>query len=610
MFIEVDYEAREESLEDTAYGGRVRQQIGDHVAVGGTYVKDELDSQSYELTGVDAEIRLGKNTRLVGEFATSEGTNSIVNRSDDGGVTYSEITPNGIQEGDAWKLGLELDVGEWFDKPDRYQVGFYHKRLEPGFRANGNYLEAGTDKSGVNLSLRLTDRDTLRGKYELVETDAGATTAESEEDIGTLQWQHERGRWGLTIEAQTRDQKSAALADTERSTLAAADLRVTPIDDLTLNLKHQQTISGETNNQSTLAAKYQLLPNLALQASGTVGSEGSSALGGAVLKIGDKEFYVNQRMADDKAGKSTTTVVGTQAPVGKHTKVYSEYQWEHTDSGDKAMSVLGAQRQWEAFKGFDVLLSGEYANNDSETDDSSHLALAGGFSWAHARGFKFSTRAEVIKDTGDQDQIQYLTTNKLELKLNPDFTLLGKLRYSETRDDDTNEDLAFFTEFNVGLAYRPVRFDRFNALAKYTFLDQMGPQELGQVETFTSESDVASVEWVLDLTRKLQWVDKVAFKRETEMVGNLPSQTTHTWLWVNRLNWNFWRTFDLAAEYRIRAQREADDRKQGWLTELMWRPVKHFGVGAGYNFTDFSDDEFADNDYSTHGWFIRIQATY
>jgi len=274
------------------------------------------------------------------------------------------------------------------------------------------------------------------------------------------------------------------------------------------------------------------------------------------------------------------------------------------------MSVLGAQRQWEAFKGFDVLLSGEYAATDSDPQDSTHLALAGGFSYAHTRGFKFSTREEIRKDEGGQDQIQFLTTNQLELKLNPDFTLLGKFRYSQTRDDSTNEDLAFFTEFNVGLAYRPVRFDRFNALAKYTFLDQMGPQELGQVESFTAESDVASVEWSLDLTRTLEWVDKLAFKRETELVGSLPSQTTHTLLWINRLNWNFWRKFDLAVEYRLRSQQEADDRKQGWLTELMWRPVKHFGVGAGYNFTDFSDDEFADNDYSTHGWFIRVQATY
>jgi len=31
---------------------------------------------------------------------------------------------------------------------------------------------------------------------------------------------------------------------------------------------------------------------------------------------------------------------------------------------------------------------------------------------------------------------------------------------------------------------------------------------------------------------------------------------------------------------------------------------------VGYNFTDFSDDEFSNNDYSVKGWFLRLQGTY
>jgi hypothetical protein len=63
-------------------------------------------------------------------------------------------------------------------------------------------------------------------------------------------------------------------------------------------------------------------------------------------------------------------------------------------------------------------------------------------------------------------------------------------------------------------------------------------------------------------------------------------------------------------EYRILRQEEADDSRQGWLTELMWEAVKNIRLGAGYNFTDFSDNEFAENNYSVHGWFIRLQARY
>jgi len=49
---------------------------------------------------------------------------------------------------------------------------------------------------------------------------------------------------------------------------------------------------------------------------------------------------------------------------------------------------------------------------------------------------------------------------------------------------------------------------------------------------------------------------------------------------------------------------------QGWLIEATWEVIRHFRVGAGYNFTDFSDNEFSPNDYSSQGWFIRVQGRY
>jgi hypothetical protein len=63
-------------------------------------------------------------------------------------------------------------------------------------------------------------------------------------------------------------------------------------------------------------------------------------------------------------------------------------------------------------------------------------------------------------------------------------------------------------------------------------------------------------------------------------------------------------------EYRILFQKEADDKRQGWLMELMWEATKNLRLGIGYNFTDFSDNEFSDNDYSVQGGFFRIQGKY
>jgi uncharacterized repeat protein (TIGR01451 family) len=611
VFIQVNYEAVEDSFEANAVGGRLRQQIGDHVAVGGTYINDELSASEYELQAVDTEVRLGKNTRIIGEYAESTGTDSRVFVSADGGLTFNESAPNGTEEGRAWKIAVEVDVGEWFGTPDRYQIGGYFKQLEEGFISNGNFLEEGTEKSGVNMSLQITDHDKFKARFDQVKTEGVGSKDETETDIAILQWNHDRGWWSLTGEYQANRSRNFTTDSDDYTNFIAARLRVNPIEDLTVNLEHQETLSGDKNDQFTAGLQYQLFEQLALDASGTTGTKGQSMQGGVTLSLDEgQRVYLNQRLTDESSGRTSSTVVGAEAPVGDTAKIYSEYQWEHTQTDDRNVSLMGARRQWEAVKGLDILLSGELSNIEADAEDTTRYTLAGGVSYASGSGFKASTRQEIRRETGDEDRFQYLTTNNVEVKLNPDFTALGKLRYSQTDDLDLDETEAFFREYSVGLAYRPVKHDRFNALAKYTRLAEQGPEDQVDGEPFVSDTDVASIEWSFDINRWLEWVEKAAYKTKTEEVGAMPENTTHTFLSINRLNINIWKKFDLGLEYRLLHQEEAEDMRKGWLTELMWKPVKHFRIGVGWNFTDFSDNEFSDNDYSQEGWFLRFQGTF
>jgi outer membrane protein OmpA-like peptidoglycan-associated protein len=611
VFIRVNYEAVEDSFEATAVGGRVRQQIGDHVAVGGTYVNDELSASEYELSAVDTEVRVGQNTRVVAEYAQSSGSDSRVFVSVDGGLSFSESTPNGTEEGRAFKLAAEVDVGEWFGQADRFQIGGYFKRLEQGFISNGNFLEQGTDKSGVHLSVKLGDHDSFKARFDQIKTEAGASQPETETDTAILQWHHDRGWWSLTAEYQGRRFLDFTNSSDDYANFMAARLQVKPIEDLTVSFEHQHTLSGEENDQSSAGVQYQLFDKLALDASGTTGTRGQSAQGGLILSLDDgQRVYVNQRLADEAGGRTSATVLGAEAPVGQSARIYSEYQWQHSPGDDRNVSLFGARRQWEAVKGLDVFLSGELSSIDADSQDTTRYSVAGGVSYATADGFKASSRQEIRRETGDLDRFQYLTSNTVELKLSPDFTALGKLRYSHTDDLDRDQTEAFFRQYTVGLAYRPVEYDRFNALAKYTRLAEQGPEDQIDGEPFVSDTDVAAIEWSFDLTRRLEWVQKSAYKTKTETVGTMPENTTHTFLNINRLNVNFYKNFDLGLEYRLLHQEEAQDTRQGWLTELMWKPVKHFRIGVGWNFTDFSDNEFSDNDYSQQGWFLRFQGTF
>ena len=79
---------------------------------------------------------------------------------------------------------------------------------------------------------------------------------------------------------------------------------------------------------------------------------------------------------------------------------------------------------------------------------------------------------------------------------------------------------------------------------------------------------------------------------------------------LHRFNYHWRPQIDMGLEYRTLANREANDHKDGWLTELSWEPQQHMRLGVGYNFTEFSDNEFSDNNYSERGWFLRVQGKF
>ena len=90
----------------------------------------------------------------------------------------------------------------------------------------------------------------------------------------------------------------------------------------------------------------------------------------------------------------------------------------------------------------------------------------------------------------------------------------------------------------------------------------------------------------------------------------LPTVTTHSYLGIQRLDVTVYHPFDVGLEYRLLTQREAQDRRHGLVLELSRRLADQLRVGAGFNFADFSDDEFADHDFNRRGWYLRAHGMY
>ena len=136
VYLQIDYETRVDGFEQTSSGLRARQRIGERLTLGATSVDEDQLAGEYSLKATDAEYRFGNKSRLVLEYATSEGNNSVAYVSEDGGLTYQPVTQDAGASGEAFKIAAEIDAGEWFGWEDRLLINTYYKRLDTGFSAN------------------------------------------------------------------------------------------------------------------------------------------------------------------------------------------------------------------------------------------------------------------------------------------------------------------------------------------------------------------------------------------------------------------------------------------------------------------------------------------
>jgi hypothetical protein len=609
VYLQVDYESKTTGLEQTASGGRVRKQLGDHVAVGATYVQDAAPGGNYELSGVDAELRVSQKTRFVVESAQSQGNGGRKYVSEDGGVTYNETTAASTVSGQAWKVAAEVDISSLSKNLKDGTAAVYMKRIEPGFETNQSTSEQGSQKVGVNADMQIGDKDQLRVRVDQEALDSPAATGASTTDTAAMQWMRRWGVWDLATEYRYRRALTSAGNLLEHSSTAAVMAKWRVNEKFNLQLGHQQTLAGVENDLSTVGGEYKLLPNLSLAAAVSSGTRGDAAEAGLVMKFGDSRMYIKERETHDAEGANSTSILGAETGIGDNSKLYSEYQWQRGDNGPTQTSLLGARKQWGADKGWKFLLSGEYADVYGSATQTKRYATAIGASFDDSERWKFSTRNEYRREFGTTNRHQLLTTNYIEYKLNTDFSVLGKYRYSVTRNSDTDAIEGDLNEQSIGLAYRPVNSDRFNALGRYTRIGDTRPLAAGDTSQLSSITDVFSVEWSYDIHRHLEWVEKLAYK-DKSVIDPIASYDSRTMLMLHRLNYRFRPKWDVGFEYRTLSNREANDQNAGWLTELSWEMEKHLRLGLGYNFTDFSDNEYSDNNFSEYGWFIRVQGKF
>jgi uncharacterized repeat protein (TIGR01451 family) len=381
-------------------------------------------------------------------------------------------------------------------------------------------------------------------------------------------------------------------------------------------------------------------------------------------------MYVRQILGNEQDRFTSTSVVGAEDKLGpgKEGRTYGEYQLQSGILGLNNRAILGVTNKWTPWRG--ISFTGGYEHQQvfggrlpdgTPTGDSQRDVAHVGFEYIRPRSLKLSTRAElrydnaagvagIVAGTGSQASAANVDTRAglgqgnygdritlpgSQLLLTPgerwqivsrtaaswaatrDLTLLARVNFYHTLNRTTDRVEAEALELGVGAALRPIEWDFLNVLFKYTRIMEMRPisftDDLSRYRTY----DIISVAPILELPWRFQLVEKLAYKRVSESLDILPGErirtVVQTLLWINRLNFHLTGKLDVGAEYRFLKMlfdNQGGQLKHGALVELGYWVHKYVRLGAGYNFTSFTDNEFSDQDRDAKGFFFRVVGRY
>ncbi|ALN88583.1 outer membrane beta-barrel domain protein [Lysobacter capsici] len=614
----VDYEWRPSGFDnnDMTAGLRGKQWIGDHLGVGLTYVDEKRAGQDYSLAAGDVTLQAGKGTYLKAEYAQTESFGTPVFFSDNGGFSF--VQRNDTQthrEGQARSLEGRINFKElgwseqdwsagawWRNVTEGYSIGRYDTgrpvteygadvrgQFSPtlGMYARYSRAESGTDtltQAQGRVEWRIDDFNTLSGEVRRVQE--GVAGYDVTGLLGALKYTH---RFGNALDLFALAQVTL---DDDGGRYAANDLYAVGGKYLLGDTASVggEVSSGDRGNAATVNAEYKLNPNHVLYGAYTYSTD------------------TTQYQSLFNPSRQNGWTMGQRWRLSSQVNLFNESQFLKEPDQSGLAHTFGLD--FYPVQGWNVgftLQSGELENALSGEVDRRAVSVHGGRT---SQNTNWQSKLEWRRDTGAERRDQWVSTNRLTHRINDSWRIAARLNYSETKDELDPIAGAKFVEGNVGFAYRPWNSERWGLFGRYTYLYDLST--LGQTggAQVDQKTQILSFEGVYKRNQHWEYAAKVA-RREGEVrmargAGEwLDSATTFAAIQARyelRTQWH------ALAEYRWLDVKNGGS-KQGFLVGLDRDLNEHFRIGAGYNFTDFSDD-LTNFDYDHRGWFLNLVGTY
>jgi hypothetical protein len=615
----VDYEYIPSGFDpdEVTAGVRGRHWFGEHVAVGATWVDENRAGDDYALRGLDVTLQAGRGTYLKLEHSRTEATSAPIFFSDNGGLSFNQLNPVlGAREGEARAVEARANFKELGWTELDWSMGAWWRDVDAGYSIGRFDIGADVQEHGLEVLGQFAPNINVRGRYSRAER---GTEALTQSQVA--------GEWRIndhhSFAAELRRVQEERLAGDATGLLAALQYKRRFGSSFDLYGTAQLTVDDDGGNYAdndafTLGGKYLFGDLSSVGAELTTGDRGDSAQVNAEYRLSPEHtFYGAYTWSTDRSDYdplfnnrlTSGWTLGQRWRLSNQVNLFNESQYLKAPNESGLAHTFGM----DFYPGVGWTLGFTLQEADLERGtgnvDRRAISISAGRT---SNATQWQSKLEWRDDSGAEQRTQWVTTNLLTHKISDSFRIAARLNYSKTEDDLLAAAGAKFIEGNLGFAWRPFDSTRWALLGKYTYLYDVSslPQVGDNVVFYDQRSQVLSLEGVYTPNTRWEFAGKL-MRREGEVrFGRLSGQwadASATFV-AGQARYGFADKWHALAEYRWLGVSNGGDRR-GVLLGIDRDLGKNLRIGAGYNFTDFSDD-LTDFDYDHKGWFLNLVGWY
>lgn len=632
LVVRYEYTPGFDEIDALSTGGQAHAWIGDWLRVGATTNTNEEGGADSSLNAADVTLRLSAETWLKAQAGRSEGLVSLPTFSTDGGFEFRSYDPGAFvnAEADASRIDLSVASNDLIGFGNS-KLTLYTQDVGAGYSAPGLTALTDTETRGGTFSALLLDRMKLVAKVDQRVQARGLETRAQEFDLTYQVTENWDVSAGYRRDSRTDSSTSVPLTQEQGDRAdAVVQLEYDPKGKWSTYGFVQETLSTTGNRRENgrygMGGAYRLSERLHVDLEVSDGDLGAGGkIGTNYIHSERTSVYLNYALENERTdnglrtfnrGREGNLVAGMKSRLSDSTSVFLEERYQHNRAMTGLTHATGVNFApsdlWSFGVNSDIgtLLD---AQTGAETE-----RLAGGLQFALDVGeLQLSSAVEYRNDVsqqldlGENERTTWLFRNNFKYQVTDGARLLGKLNHSDSESSLGTFFAGGFTEAVLGYAYRPVTHDRLNTLVKYTYFYNVpttGQLTLQNVAAeFIQKTHIAAVDVTYDLTSRLSIGGKYAYRLGQVSLDreNEEFHDNNARLYVIRADYRLFEDWEILAEARNLAMPDLEERKSGALVTVSRYLGDHLKLGAGYNFTDFSDD-LTDLSYDHRGFFVTI----